>query len=99
MDGMRIGREVAKMADKQTSVLCLKYSTHSTGFDFFNVKNVIMLSPAVNKAHAVQAMGRVQRMAQEHATFRLINVVYGDIESEVSLLQRTHTHPAGPRGP
>jgi len=62
MDGLSIGRHVEMMARKETMVLCLKYSTHSTGFDFPMVKNVVMLSPSIHADQAVQAMGRVKRL-------------------------------------
>jgi hypothetical protein len=47
MDGSSIGRHVTLMAQKKTMVLCLKYSTHSSGFDFPMVKNIVLLSPSV----------------------------------------------------
>jgi len=79
--------------DSLVGVLLLPLQTGSNGLNIIEATHVLLVEPALNPAHELQAVGRVHRIGQTKPTHVYRFIIRGTVESRMhSLLQ---SKPAG----
>jgi len=74
--------------DTVVGVLLLPLQTGSNGLNIIEATHVLLVEPALNPAHELQAVGRVHRIGQTKATHVYRFIIRGTVESRMySLLQ------------
>jgi len=78
--------------DPQLCVLLLPLKTGSNGLNLIEATHVLLVEPALNPAHELQAVGRVHRIGQTKPTHVYRFIIRGTVESRMySLLQSKPT--------
>lgn len=78
--------------DSSVGVLLLPLQTGSNGLNIIEATHVLLVEPAMNPAHELQAVGRVHRIGQTKPTHVYRFITQGTVESRMySLLQSKPT--------
>ncbi|KAJ7348212.1 hypothetical protein OS493_039508, partial [Desmophyllum pertusum] len=78
--------------DSLVDVLLLPLQTGSNGLNIIEATHVLLVEPAMNPAHELQAVGRVHRIGQTKPTHVYRFIIRGTVESRMySLLQSKPT--------
>lgn len=78
--------------DPDMGVLLLPLQTGSNGLNIIEATHVLLVEPALNPAHELQAVGRVHRIGQTRPTHVYRFIIRGTVESRMySLLQSKPT--------